>query len=424
MRRTLLLIVGLAGLLAPTLARAADVPSLPKFTFKDGDRVVLIGDDLIERDQKYGYLETFLTLLNPDKSITFRNLGWSGDTVYGIARARFGSQADGFNHLKEHVLALKPTVLIVGYGMAESFDGEAGLPNFVSGLNALLDTLKPTKARVILLSPIAHLDLGRPLPDPTEHNKSLVLYAKAIRKVADERNYFYIDLIDLTSMVIQDPSIENSLKSVADDGIHLTNFGYCLIDFGIVTLLSPFDFFGDSDVGVGYDGLVKPRDGSTAHVSKIEKTADGIKFLVGDEFLPAIEWPQSRPPGQLLGAVREVQVTGLPPGSYSLQIDGTPIVTASSSDWNQSVELKRDPALDQFKALRKTINEKNLLYFHRWRPENETYLFGFRKHEQGNNAREIPLFDPLVEAKEKEIAKLRVPVSHVYELVRVKEEAK
>src|SRR3954447_232855 len=147
----------------PKLARAADPP---RFEWKDGDRVVLIGDDLIERDQKYGYLETLITLRNPDKSITFRNLGWSGDTPYGIARARFGTQADGFAHLKEHVLALKPTVLLVGYGMTDSFDGEAGQARFREGMTTLLDTLAVSRARLVLLSPIAHEDLGRPLPDP------------------------------------------------------------------------------------------------------------------------------------------------------------------------------------------------------------------------------------------------------------------
>ena len=56
----------------------------------------------------------------------------------------------------------------------------------------------------------------------------------------------------------------------------------------------------------------------------------------------------------------------------------------------------------------------------RRRPANITYLFLFRKYEQGQNAREIPQFDPLVAEKEKEIAKLRVPVEHVYELVPAK----
>ena len=40
---------------------------------------------------------------------------------------------------------------------------------------------------------------------------------------------------------------------------------------------------------------------------------------------------------------------------------------------------------------------KDELFFNRWRPQNETYLFGFRKHEQGQNGKEIPMFDPLIE---------------------------
>jgi len=56
------------------------------------------------REQRYGYWETVLTSRFPNKNVTFRNLGWSGDTVWGEARAGFGKQADGFNHLKEHVL--------------------------------------------------------------------------------------------------------------------------------------------------------------------------------------------------------------------------------------------------------------------------------------------------------------------------------
>ncbi len=74
--------------------------------------------------------------------------------------------------------------------------------------------------------------------------------------------------------------------------------------------------------------------------------------------------------------------------------------------------------------LRRLIVEKNLLYFHRWRPQNETYLFGFRKQEQGQNAREIPQFDPLVAKAEEEIGRLSKPVSHKYELVPVREKEK
>lgn len=60
-----------------------------------------------------------------------------------------------------------------------------------------------------------------------------------------------------------------------------------------------------------------------------------------------------------------------------------------------------------YNALREAVIEKNRLFFHRWRPANETYLFLFRKHEQGQNAKEIPMFDPLIAEEEKKIEQAR-----------------
>lgn len=55
---------------------------------------------------------------------------------------------------------------------------------------------------------------------------------------------------------------------------------------------------------------------------------------------------------------------------------------------------------DEHASLRDLIVSKNRLFFQRWRPQNEIYLFGSRKHEQGNNGVEIPQFDPLIAEKE------------------------
>jgi len=57
--------------------------------------------------------------------------------------------------------------------------------------------------------------------------------------------------------------------------------------------------------------------------------------------------------------------------------------------------------------LRTHIIEKNRLFFNRWRPANETYLFLFRAHEQGRNAKEIPMFDPIIAEEEKKIENAR-----------------
>lgn len=64
----------------------------------------------------------------------------------------------------------------------------------------------------------------------------------------------------------------------------------------------------------------------------------------------------------------------------------------------------------EIEAIRTLVAAKNELFFHRWRPANETYLFLFRRHEQGNNAVEIPQFDPLVEEAE---AKVRAAVAAI-----------
>jgi hypothetical protein len=104
-------------------------------------------------------------------------------------------------------------------------------------------------------------------------------------------------------------------------------------------------------------------------------------------------------------------------GKHVLKIDGKPIAVAAAEEWAAGVTLTRGPEFDQVEKLRAAIIAKNRLYFYRWRPQNETYLFGFRKHEQGNNAKEVAQFDPLIAKKEAEIARLRAPVAHRYEVV-------
>jgi hypothetical protein len=82
------------------------------------------------------------------------------------------------------------------------------------------------------------------------------------------------------------------------------------------------------------------------------------------------------------------------------------------SDRTSQTGVPRSPGEEEksHEALRAAILAKNELFFHRWRPQNLTYLTGFRKHEQGQNAKEIVQFDPLVEKAEKEIAELRKKV--------------
>lgn len=81
--------------------------------------------------------------------------------------------------------------------------------------------------------------------------------------------------------------------------------------------------------------------------------------------------------------------------------------TGQQWDASQAIALATQTESAQERALRQAIIEKNQLFFHRHRPQNETYLRGFRKHEQGNNAKEIFEFEPLVRQLDRRIFSLR-----------------
>lgn len=282
------------------LALAPAAP--PPFELKDGDRVAWIGNTVVEREQRYGYWETALLCKFADRNITIRNLGWSGDTVFGEARAAFDPVPEGYKRLVSLTLEAKPTVIFVSYGTNESFEGAAGVPKFQKQLEKLLDSLAPAKAKVVLFTPLP-FEKSRSLADPASRNKDLQLYSQAIREVADNHGH---RLADLFSAGIKHQGTGEG-RGFTDNGMHLTEAGY--------------------------------------------------EATIPDFF------------------------------------------TALNLNWSGE-----DPT--KFEAVRAGVRKKNELFFHRWRPQNETYLLGFRKHEQGRNAKEILEFDPLTDKAEQELRTL------------------
>ena len=175
----------LACILAASTARAEP------FEIKDGDRVLFLGDTLLEREGTYGYLETRMVEQFADRKFTVRNLAFSADTPLGWSRASFDPAAKGFERLKEQLALVKPTVVFLGYGMAASlqemtdrsqdwtlnrdparYGAEPMTPaRFKKELAQLMDAIGKD-ARFVLLSPIRHEDLraqrpGLPTPPRT-----------------------------------------------------------------------------------------------------------------------------------------------------------------------------------------------------------------------------------------------------------------
>ncbi len=285
-------------LLSASTLFAAD--AAPVFELKDGDRVVTLGGTFVEREGQFGYIESVFTLAVPDRKVTFRNLGWSGDTVWAESRGIFDPAQVGYSRMLALVRELKPTLIVFGYGQNESFAGDAGLEPFVRQFEKLCDDVKPTGARLAFLTPHKFEKPRAPLPDASKHNAMLGKYADAIRQLAARRSTPVLDLY----------ALELPSQSLTENGMHFGPNGYAAVAQAVQSHL---------------------------------KLTNGGKTSQQEE------------------------------------------------------------------AIRRKIVEKNMLFFHRWRPQNITYLTGFRKHEQGNNAVEIAQFDPLVEQIEVEIDAMKKP---------------
>ena len=416
MQRTLGLYLSL-GLLAFTAAPNASAQTTNAFELREGDRVVLVGDTLIEREATDGFIEHTLTAQFPERHVIYRNLGWSADTPEGQSRVGFDHNKAPdfwFKQLTNSVALLKPTVVFVGYGMANSFDGEAGLTRFTNQYVRLLDALQQNAGtnaiRFVLLSPVPHEKLGGSWPDPSKHNEQLAACTKAIKSVASQRSAHFIDLFAglAQSSVVPPPA------PFTDNGIHLNRYGYRRAAEVIA-------------VGLGWEppawrvGVLangKVREGSYgAKILETELKPESLRLVIETEQVVVPPWAEGEGPLPVGTPINRVQTPALQPGRYDLKIDGQFVRSASDVDIRAGLFIQGGAQFEQSEELRQAIRKKNELYFNQWRPQNNTYLFLFRKHEQGNNAAEIPQFDAFITKQEELIAKLRQPRRHVIELV-------
>ena len=295
-----------------------------------GDRVAFVGGGLIERARLNGYFENALTLgAGPKVSgLKFRNLGWSGDTVFNDARSYFGKPKEGRDRLKKIIDEWKPSVVLLNYGAevalssgrawtdestvskrsAGSWDESEAV--FLEGYGQMLEEIRKGASddlrEIVVVAPPPFENLGSPLPDHLENNRRLARIRGALQTFAKKWNVHFVDLFG--AMGGDKLEKEASTKAFTHDGLHFTKHGYRELASHLA-------------LGFGYEAI-------------------------------------------------------------------------------QSDTLTEN--------LRKGIIEKNRLFFHRWRPANETYLYLFRKHEQGNNAKEIPQSDPIIEEREKEIEAIRI----------------
>ncbi len=296
-------LVILLWLVLVSLFSSAEEQTENSFELVDGDRVLFLGGSFFERALDYGHLEMALTLRFSDQDIIFRNIGWDGDTVFGHSRtggrrrAVFGDAEEGFQRMAKHVRSLEPSVIFLSYGTNESFGGIGEVPRFKKGLHRLIEMLGDSgKVRFVFLSPLPVSPNF--IPDPSyykERHSTLMAYTEALRSVAAQMEYPFVDLIR---------PLANA--EFTTNGLYANSLGYRLIASQVAQQLK----------------LPSPRIESTSSKAEI---------------------------------------------------------------------------------LRAFIIKKNSLYFHRWRPRNDAFVYGERKDEQKIAQTEPAKFESFIVKQETHI---------------------
>jgi len=380
-------------------------------------RVAFLGNTLIDRAIHFGYLEHELTRAWPDRDIVFRNLGWPGDDVDGNARAGFGPGEHrrsgwqrprdafgdyGFRRLTDHLRRTRPDIVLVGYGSNVAFGGAAGLARFETGLDRLLDLIATAGARAMLLSPPPRETREPGSSDMAEQNAWLERVATHLGKIATQRGLPYVDLF--SAFREQQRNNETTLQ-FTDNGLHLNDHGYRVLA-ALVARAMGVDAPRPA-VHLRADGSVEAAD--ACRVESVRHTPFGMRIEVVNDRLPSLASTDG-------GGV--VRVEGLASGVYALDLVGQRVARGTAEQWARGIAVTRGPHLERTERLRAAIIAKNRLFFYRFRPQNKTYIYLFRRHERGHHEGEIAQYAALVREKEDEIAQLRRPRSRQFELVR------
>lgn len=187
-------ILVLTHLLAAPSAEAQE-----RYGLAEGETVGVMGNAFAEHLSLSGYFEALVQSAYPDAQISVRSVPWSGDEVG--QRIREMNVPTTEQRLEQY----GADVVVMFLGMSESFNGSAGLEAFERQLAAHLDGYLGRQfnggaaPRLVLVSPIAHEDLGAPLPtgDVVEaHNADLRAYTAVMRRVAAQKGVRFVDLFE------------------------------------------------------------------------------------------------------------------------------------------------------------------------------------------------------------------------------------
>jgi lysophospholipase L1-like esterase len=341
----------------PVAASGAD-----EFFFKDGDRVLFLGDSITEQYHYSSDIETYLTTRFPKWRLQFLNAGIGGDTATG-----------GANRFKTHVLDEKPTALTINFGMNDGGYGKFNQDScnrFILNTEKMLEAAKAAGIRVTLCSPNA-VD-RRYKSNGAEYLETQKQFYAPLAASAEKFGFPFVDQYATTRATFEKMEADkaDNVKPFPD-GFHTASSGGLMMAHAILTGMKAPALVSDVSIDV-------PTSKTTAkacQVTGLSADPAALEFDRLDQALP-LSIPEEY--GSLLPYLNQLKdlnwyglkVTGLASGKYAVSIDGAEVAQYTAEELASGVNLglaTKGPIWEQGKKVRDLINAKNQMVHQRFR---------------------------------------------------------
>jgi lysophospholipase L1-like esterase len=410
------------------------------FFIHDGDRVVFLGNSITEQRLYTTYIEAYALTRYPNWKLTFRNVGWGGDTAWLRQRAHPNEgqlfAADEATQqkmvedsvgrgLERDVLPLHPTAVTIKFGMNDhSYQAfrEDIFRAYVRSQTQLAKVLEAHGARVAFLTP-QPIEEKRSDPDQDVKNESLRKFSDGLRDVAAKEGAVFVDqFAPYMAMLLRERASNPDHMIGGGDAVHPGPIGHTVMAWAVLKGLEATPLVSSAEINASAKSVAK------AERCRIEnlKVEDGkVSFDRSDEALPMPIDPHAEPALKLAPILDdldqyELQVTGLPAGTYDVNIDGEPAAKLTSEELTKGCNLAATagPITAQSRQVLSLVFQKNDLYFKRWR---DVQLFNMPKwlaspEVESKRTAELARLDREIAYAEDQINRARQPKSHHFEI--------
>ena len=377
-------------LLAGALARCETAEK--EFFFKDKDAVVFLGDSITEQKLYTTYVEGYTLTRFPDKTFTFRNVGWGGDTAW--LRKRFPTDEKALfaasnavldemvakavgAGLARDVLPLKPTAVTVDFSMndhAYQAFREDIFRAHVRSQKEIVNVLTKSGARVALMT-TQPIEDKRPDPDKCVKNQSLRKFSDGIKEVAAKEGAAFVDQFDpYMKIMLEARALKPDAHIGGGDAVHPGPAGHTIMAWTILKQLNAPALVSCGGFDVSRWLRSKVTCSLNCKLSKVKFAGGTLSFDRLDAALPMPIDARATAALQLAPVTEDLnryllKVAGLKAASYDLAIDGLKVATLTNVELEKGFNLSAvsTPSTVQALQVLDLVFKKNAAYFERWR---------------------------------------------------------